>query len=440
MKLKPILLTAAAAFSLQANAQTWVSDSVNTTPGYANDVYYSMQNGTVTTVPNTNWHFGFQMIPQAGPNSTAGIIANHVMGKVSVYSINKQATGNFATLAAGDTVGKMSNALYNSDTAWGYGAFNQNHDASNLFDYGWGKYNQTTHYLNGDSIYIVKVDTATYKVWFQEYITYPNDTISWRFRIAKFDNSGDTTIIVPRHQNGFDFTNKLFGYYNVTTHTISDREPGMGAWDILFTRYMDSASQGPTFLPHYPASGVLSNIGATVAEVHNVNPDSVAYGAQTYSANINEIGYDWKHFAQPAGPWTVDSTVYFIKSSSSNNYYQLQFTGFGGSATGKYYFRKRTMAPTSVKNVTANNVNSFAIVPNPASNQASIMIDAAENVGNARIVVADLNGRMIQNYTVSVNKGVNGFAINTMAVPTGMYMVTVTNGSWKITDKLMIQH
>ncbi|PZF72227.1 T9SS type A sorting domain-containing protein [Taibaiella soli] len=438
MKLRPILLTAAAAFSLQANAQTWVSDSVNTTPGYANDVYYSMDNGSVSSVPNTNWHFGFQMVPQSGPSSTAGIIANHVMGKVSVYSINKQATGNFATLTANDTVGKMSNPLYNSDTAWGYGAFNQNHDPSNLFDYGWGQYNQTTHYLNGDSIYVVKVDTATYKVWMQEYVTYPNDSISWTFRIARFDNSSDTTILVPRHANGFDFTNRQFAYFNATTNTILDREPGRDTWDILFTRYDDSASQGPMFLAHYPAAGVFSNMNTTVAEVHNINPDTAGIN-QNYSANTNEIGYDWKHYDQTTNTWSIDSTVYFIKNGTSA-YYQLQFTGFGGSATGVYNFRKRTLVPTAVKNITANNVNAVAIVPNPAQNQTAVMIDASENVGSARIIVADLNGRLLQNYAVTVNKGMNGFAINTMAIPTGMYMVTVSNGSWKVTEKLMVQH
>lgn len=438
MKLKPLLLTAAAAFSLQANAQTWISDSVSTTPGYANDVYYSMANGSVSTVPNTNWHFGFQMVPQAGPSSTAGIIANHVMGKVSVYSINKQATGHFATLTAADTVGKMGNALYNSDTAWGFGAFNQNHNPANLFDYGWGQYNQTTHFLNGDSIYIVKVDTIVYKVWMQEYVTYPNDSISWNFRIAKFDNTGDTTILVPRHKNGFDFTNRQFGYYNVTTHTILDREPGRDAWDILFTRYDDSASQGPMFLPHYPAAGVFSNMNTMVAEVHHINPDT-AGTSQNYSANTNEIGYDWKHYDQATNTWGIDSTVYFIKTGS-NNYYQMQFTGFGGSATGKYYFRKRQLTPTAVKNINANNVNALAIVPNPAQNQTAVMIDAAANIGSARIVVADLNGRLIQNYAVTVNKGMNGFNINTTAVPAGMYLVTVTNGSWKVTEKLIVQH
>lgn len=442
MKLKPILLTVAVATGLSANAQVWVNDSASTGPGYSNDVYYSMHNSTVSTVPNTNWHIAFQMIPQSGPSATAGIIANHVMGKVTVFSLNKQATSNFATLTPADTVGKTSaaQALYNSDSAWNYGAFNQNHNAANLFDYGWGQYDQTTHFLMGDSIYLLKVDTANYKLWLKEYVTYPGDSINWQFRIAKLDGSQDTTIKVPRHANGFDFTNRLFGYYNVTTKTISDREPGRDTWDILFTRYMDSASQGPTFLAHYPAAGVFSNIGATVAEVHNINPDTASYMNQNYSDVLDVIGYDWKHYDQPTNTWAVDTTVYFVRSSASTEYFQLQFTGFGGSATGKYYFRKRTVGTTSVTSVTANSVNTFALVPNPAQNQASVMIDAAQQIGAAQIIVTDISGRIAQRYTVNVNKGMNGYALNIGSIPSGMYLVTVTNGSWKIADKLVVQH
>jgi hypothetical protein len=47
-----------------AIAQTWVFDSVSTGASYANDVYYSMSNGTTKTVANNNWHIAFQMAPQ----------------------------------------------------------------------------------------------------------------------------------------------------------------------------------------------------------------------------------------------------------------------------------------------------------------------------------------------------------------------------------------
>lgn len=442
MKLKPLLFAFAIGGAIQSNAQTWVNDSVSTKPGYIEDVYYSMKNRIADTGSNTNWHMAFQMTPQSGPSASASILANHVMGKVTVYSLHMQASTHFTTLAAADTVGKTSSAqqLLNSATTWNDGAFNKNRDISNPFDFGWGKYDQTTHNLSGDSLYLVKVNNVPYKVWFKEYVSTPLSAIEWTFRIAKFDGTEDTTVVVPRQAGGYDFSHNLFGYYDITNKTILNREPYANSWDILFTRYIDTASQGPIFM-NSPVAGVFSNSNVSVAEVHNVNPDSAYYQNYTYSSDLNAIGYDWKHFNQTTMQYNVDSTVFFVKSGNTNEYYQLQFTGFGSSATGKYYFRKRLVGTvnTAVNNVTANTVTAFALVPNPAQNEASIMVDAQETA-QAQLVITDITGKLVQRSTVSIQKGMNGYRINTGAMPNGTYLVTITNGSWKIAEKLSVQH
>ncbi|XZF12865.1 T9SS type A sorting domain-containing protein [Chitinophagaceae bacterium MMS25-I14] len=442
MKLKPILLAALVSSGLNAGAQAWVQDSVVTGPGYVNDVSYSMHSGTVASNSNSNWHLAFQMIPNYGPDATAAVYANHVMGKVNVFSLHKRASTNFTTIAAADTVGMTAatSALYNSDTTWNYGAFNKNHNVADPFDYGWGYYSQTTHILSGDSVYLVKVDTVPYKLWIKQYVSYPADSAYWTFRIAKLDGTNDTTVTMYRHISTPDFANRVYGYYNISTKTIVDREPARSSWDLLFTRYLDSASQGPTFIPYYPASGVFSNVSTSVAEVHGINPDSVlSTSVSNYSAIKNVIGYDWKHFAPPAGPWAVDSTVFFVKSTNTNEYYQLQFTGFGGSANGIYHFRKRLLGTTSVSNITST-LNSYAFAPNPAQNETSIMIDAKEAVGTAQVLVSDITGKMISRIPVDIKKGMNGFSLNTSSMAGGLYVITITNGSWKVAGKLIVQH
>jgi len=438
MRLRTLLLGAALATGIQANAQ-WVADSVITGPGYTNDGYYSLKNGNVSAAANTNWHLGFQITPQ-GPNGNASIFANHVMGKVSVYSLHMKASTSFTTLAAGDTVGKTSSsmALLNSDTTWNRGAFNQLNNPSDPFDFGWGEYNITTHDLNGDSLFLVKIDTATYKLWVQSYHSAPSDSIRWGFRIAKFDGSNDTTVVVPRHAGGYDFTSRLFAYYNATTKTILDREPGRYDWDLLFTRYMDTASQGPIFLTQ-PVAGVFSNFGVSVAEAHNIDPDTANYQNYARGKKLNEIGYDWKHYDQPNNQWLIDNTTYFIKTTNTGEYYVLQFTAFGGATTGKYVFRKKYLAPTSVKNINTA-VNAYSISPNPAQNTANVMIDAAERADNAKMIITDITGKTVQQYSFAIQKGVNGYSLNTASLPAGVYMVLITNGSWKLTDKLLVQH
>lgn len=177
---KRVLSILSLIISQVAIAQTWVFDSVSTGASYANDVYYSMSNGTTKTVANNNWHIAFQMAPQFGPSASASILANHAVNNVQVFSLNLSAAAKFANLSASDTIGKTNpeRELLGSNKTWNVGAFNKNKNPSNLFDYGWGKYNQTTNNLSGDSIYLVKIgNTTTYKIWVQEYISHPADSI-----------------------------------------------------------------------------------------------------------------------------------------------------------------------------------------------------------------------------------------------------------------------
>mgnify|MGYP000685660712 CR=1 FL=1 len=282
-----------------AFAQTWVYDSVSTGTSYANDVYYSMDNGATKTVANNNWHIAFQMAPQFGPSASASIIANHGVDSVNVkvFSLNLSATAKFATLTASDTIGKTNpeRELVGSNKTWNIGAFNKNKDQSNLFDYGWGKYNQTTNNLSGDSIYLVKIGTTTaYKIWVQEYISHPADSISWKVRIATFSGNSDTTLIIPRNKAPYNFTDRLFAYVNLGTYAILDREPSKSNWDLLFTRYKDTATQmGLTLTMN--VSGVLQHPNVSVAKVPGAGMPSSS--SLSYLDSINTIGYDWKYLA-----------------------------------------------------------------------------------------------------------------------------------------------
>src|SRR5215218_5184525 len=96
-----LLFIGALGLTLQANAQAWVEDSVTMGPGYANDVFYSMKNGSQKVESNMNWHLAFQMTPP-GPYGNVSILANHVQGGVNVYPLHMSATMNFATLSALD--------------------------------------------------------------------------------------------------------------------------------------------------------------------------------------------------------------------------------------------------------------------------------------------------------------------------------------------------
>lgn len=434
-----ILLLLAFVTTVQVNAQIWVQDSIQMGPNYGNDVFYSLTTGTVgTPVSNTNWQLGFEMLPGGPGFGGVSIIANHVQGGVKVYSLHTTGTAKFASLSASDTIGKTQ--LYNADSSWDYGAFNVN--LSGIFDYGWGKYNPTTHHINGDSLYLINFGGNDYKMVVTHNHTHPVDSMYYAFHIAKTDNTADYMDTIWRKPN---FEKKNFAYFDIAANTSLNREPDNKTWDILFARYLDYKAGPPGGA--YPTMGVLSNVGVTVADVRMVNPDTtVTYNAYPYTKTMNEIGFDWKIFTPPVGPYSMDTTATFFVKSIDNGVYQIKFTKFesgsGPSGTGKVVFAKRMWVapiPVNVAQVTSA-VSTHMLAPNPAGNDADMLIDVKEASANAMMVVTDMTGKTILANRININKGLNAFRINTSSFATGNYIVTVTDGNWKIADKLVVQH
>lgn len=454
MKIRSLLAAGLVFGALQSNAQAWIDDSVSmgaqstppAGPAYFNDVHYSLKNGQQLSGANTNWHLAFQTTPQ-GPYGNVSVFANHVQARVRVFPAHVAASTSFTSFNPADTstIATNANEVFNTDTSWNFGAFNRMANPANPFDYSWGMYDMSTHEVVGDSLYLLKVGNAFYKFWIQTYVSTPSDSVQWKFRIAKLDGTADTTIRIYRVGGGF--ADRMFAYYNVNTQTVLDRELPRTNWDILFTRYKEYIPGAPGS-PFYNVTGVLSNFDVTVAEINNLPPDTAVLDTinMTFARSMKEIGSDWKTFNNTTMTWTLkDSLSYFIKTKNTNEYYQLQFTGFGGSATGMIYFKKRKVgdipSPTNVINSTAAQaVNAFFLAPNPAADNAGIVIDTKENIGFSRILVTDLTGRVVYQTAVSLQQGMNAYNLNVSNLPSGTYLVSVSNGSWKVAEKLMVQH
>ena len=113
------------------------ADSVSLLPSYKNQSYYDFSNGEVANVDNTNWDLAFSV---AGYGSSIRI-NGQTNTKLYVYpngDINDWATLDTNGMSAWKTVN-------NSDESWSLGAFDQNADANNPMDLGWGIYSTVTH-------------------------------------------------------------------------------------------------------------------------------------------------------------------------------------------------------------------------------------------------------------------------------------------------------
>lgn len=440
MALKSILTAALVTAASAAFAQNWMSDSVALGAGYANDAYYDLKTGAAKYQSGSDWHLAFQTGVFGEKHFTAGVRANHAKTGMQVFLLNTNASSTFASLTAADTVGKTdaSMQLHNNDSSWGTGAFYQNRATTDPFDFGWGQYQSSpTYSLLGNQTYLLKTNSGAFKFWMKEYISTPADSIHYTFRIAKLDGSDDREVKIYRKGSPM-FTDRLMGYYNIDSARVVDREPSRSGWNFAFTQYKDVALTQGSVVP--TVTGVLTNEGTMVADVRRFEPDPSQYGGLGYTSRMDEIGSDWKTYDYTSGKYTLDSLAnYFVKTGVFREYYQVQFTRFDGSATGKIVFRKRYLGRENVgvKNM-ASALNAFLVVPNPAAADANLMIDAKNASPNARLMVTDMAGRVVANGTLNIRSGMNAFSLGSGNWVAGTYAVTVIGTDWKMTSQLVV--
>ncbi|MBL7937073.1 MAG: hypothetical protein JNM51_14795, partial [Bacteroidia bacterium] len=309
--------------AMHTNAQT-IIDTVSVGAGYSNQKWYSLQNDEQGTQPKDNWDIAFEI-----SGYSASILANVQKTNFAVYK-TPYSVAQYATL---DTTGINTwPLLYNSDTTWTVGAFNKGAISSNPNDLGWGVYNSSNHIITGDSCYVIKLSSTSYK---KIKINDLNGGI-YSFDYANIDGTSAQSQSITKS----NYTGKNFAYFDLTNNVAVDREPISANWDLTFVKYI-------SFVPTpYGVTGVLSNKGVTVAQADNVNAP-VTYNswyAHTFNTAINTIGYDWKEINMTTFAWDIKlDTVYFVKAKTGD-IWKLRFTKFSGSSTGNFIFSKEKLS------------------------------------------------------------------------------------------------
>ncbi|MEN8201999.1 MAG: hypothetical protein ABFS28_05335, partial [Bacteroidota bacterium] len=292
---------------------------VLTGDGYANDVYYSLENGTVTTVQRDNWDIGF--ITQV---YSISILANNGSG-VELYTYSNGTINDWASL---DTSGMLWKPMYNSLETWDMGAFSANETGHP--DYGWGTYSSAI--ITGDSLYVIKTISGAYKkLAIVEKAAMAN---TWEFKYANLDGTEEQTVTLEAN----DYPDPGFIHYSLDSMKFQEREPATEDWDLLFTKYYD-------YTIPYSVTGVLTNEDHIVAqEVSGADLDQathVEFEDTSFVSHISIIGSDWKKFDMGSMAYVLsDTTVFFVKKyteAEDSLYYKIYFTGFSGSMGGGIY-------------------------------------------------------------------------------------------------------
>ena len=306
-------------------------DSVSLGAGYANDVYYSFENGEIHSVERTNWEIGFYTSPWS-----AGVITNGGKG-VELYLYPSADTSGWETA---DTTGLFTwPILYNSTLDWEEGAFNRHSNGHP--DYGWGVYNAITHDVVGDSLYVIKYMVGDSTV-FKKFLITKKVSIqnTYYFKFANLDGSDE----VSHELDCNAYLDKNFVYYSLQTEEVLDREPNSDTWDIVFTKYMGLLEGG---VP-YAVTGALNNIDIPANRFDEVGPDFEDYALVPMDSTKTPIGHDWKYFDMNSFSYVVEDSIAFFVSNSQKDIYKL--VPYSTIQLGKLFFQNLKFIPPDLIN------------------------------------------------------------------------------------------
>ena len=355
---------------------------------YANQIFYSMQNGEIKNISNDNWDLAFTT------DQYASTIRTNDGKGVELYTYHLGDTSDWQNINV-SILNNLSLGMYNSEISWYDGAFENN--SLGHPDYGWGVYNMITHNVTGDSLYIIKTINGNWKkIWIQELTT----AGEYIFKFANLDGSNEITQSILKT----NYTDKNFIYFSIDQNTIIDREPISSEWDITFTKYISPVQAMP-----YPVTGVLTNNNIEVAKATGVTDPLTYFDYSNHNFNneINSIGYDWKSYQ---GSFVVDANrCYFIKDKNEN-IWRLVFNSFDGMSTGNVEFNTELIFNTSSENI--NKASSLNVFPNPTTQNTNLIFDFEEE---CLINIYDISG--VQVYSNQLNS--TGFKL--INLPTGNF-------------------
>lgn len=413
-KMKKILLTIASAVALNT-AFLQVSDSVDLTTSYSNQVFYKLSDGAKTSSLSTDWDLQFFT-----SLFSASIRVNSGFG-VELYLPTNADTTNFATTTL-DTTGKV--LLNDDNTNWELDVFTST--STGHPNYGWGVY-QGAGKLTGIKVFAIKLTSgAIKKIWVKSFETAGQINLV----IADLDGSN----LVNKTLNRTTYSTKKHFYYDVEGDAVLDAEPASGDWELVFRKYNEDLGGGS----YYAVTGALSNYNTEIAQVNNVEVATAKanWASYTFNTEINIVGSDWKSFNMNTFMYDVeDSLSYFIKDNAGD-IYQVIFTGFAGSSTGKIYFTKELISTTSIEENSP--FASVGVYPNPVNDILTVTYETKETINNITFDLMDLNGRIVKSLGgQSSVSGMNQGRINISDLNKGVYLLTIKADKSVVTKRII---
>ncbi|MEM6724631.1 MAG: T9SS type A sorting domain-containing protein, partial [Bacteroidota bacterium] len=225
---------------------------------------------------------------------------------------------------------------------------------------------------------------------------------------------------------------KTMVYYSIENDQVLDLEPD--SWDVVFCRYQTVLQDGIDYF----LTGVLSNAGVEVAEGRDVmdpQTENESDYQNEYSTDLDVIGWDWKTFT---GSWSVpDDVVYFVRSHT-DSLWRVQFVDFTGSSLGESTYLLTYEGLLTNLEEPNPQFETFAVFPNPATDQLTVSFDAKDVDNNAQIVIYNNVGQLVYQAETGVDPGLNVRTIP-LNLSNGMYQLQVQSLEGVITRPFIVQ-
>jgi hypothetical protein len=415
---KALLLTSILTAAVLGTQAQPVKDSVQLGAGYANQVWYSLDNDEQGSAPKNNWDLAFDM-----KNITSSIHINSVAG-TTLWNYPKGDASAWSSTP--DTAGINTWTMrWNSDSSWSLGAMGNYPNPNDATDLDWGKYNLSTHIVTGDSIYIIKLANGAYKKLMIESLSGGIFT----FKYANLDGTDPQSNTITKS----NFAGKNFAYFSLQNNAAlpASREPNYDAWDLIFTPYT-------AFVPvAYTVTGVLHNRSVSAVKVTGLADKNtyVNWYPHNFSTAINTIGYNWKVF-NGTGYDIKDSTVYFI-TAFNGDIWKLMFTGFA-SADGKMVFTKEKITPATVESVNEK-IAAATLYPNPSSGKdVTVVYDIVSDLSQVQMQVVSMTGNVVYQAVLDNSVGLHQHTLPSANFAAGVYIVSIQTGKGNIQQKLIV--
>jgi hypothetical protein len=229
--------------------------------------------------------------------------------------------------------------------------------------------------------------------------------------------------------------------------TIGIISIGAASYTASYTGPLDNMQFPATIDSGFIATGYLSGLysGATLrgASYDTVMVD--AYGTLITDAGTfaNVLRY---HVIQVmldtlngAGyPFYYDTYLWVAPAINGVILAGVSHSTFNGTEQDAGYYS--LVAPVADGIAPLNSTgSSWSVMPQPCADVATLVIQS-DKTGQADIQIGDLSGRQVSESMYGLNTGKNEIGVNTSALSSGIYMLTLTTNGQSETQKLVVRH